>query len=319
MPWVIPAIAAAVQVAGGVAGNEAGRGDREAAERERNAAIAAIQNLQIPDMEKQKLLLELPQIMGQIVPQHEQYFQQDPSAMEGISVDPVLQQAQMAALQSLQTIGDEGMTASERAVLNSIRRDTAQQDQARQQSILANMQERGIGGSGIELAARLSSSQAAADRASQESDRLAAMAQQRALESIQAAGNMGGAMRTQEFGEKSNVARAKDAINQFNTANKQSVESRNVGAEREAQIRNLQEKQRISEAQTGLRNNEQQYNKELANKQYAMELQKAQAISNAKNGLANSLTDQANQAGQMWSQIGAGAGQAIIGGGKALK
>ncbi len=313
-PALVAAGAIAAPIIGGAIGREAGRGDREAAERERNAAVAAIQSLQIPDIEKQKLLLELPQLVGEINPEMEQYFQQDPSAMEGIQISPEFQEAQMAALRSLQDMGSEGITASEKAVLNQIRRSTAGEEQARQGAIMQNMAERGVGGSGLELAARLSSSQKAADRASEESDRLAAMAQQRALESISKAGSLAGQVRGQEFGEKSDTARAKDAINQFNTANRQSLESRNVNAEREAQVRNLQEKQRIADQQAALRNQEQQYNKNLVDKRFDQEFQKATGVATGKNNLASHLDKSASEAGQMWSQIGTGVSKGITSG-----
>jgi hypothetical protein len=299
MPPAAAAAAVAVggSLLGGAAAKDASRGYFNDAENEYRAALEAIKNLQIPDIEKQKLLLELPQIMGTYNPQAEQYFQQQQTEMGNIQVDPQLEQAQMAALQSLQQMGQGGLTASEKAVLNQLRRENSGQEQARQGAILQNMAERGIGGSGLELAARLSSSQASADRASQESDRLAAMAQQRALESIQKAGNMAGEVRGQDFGEKSQIAKAKDVINQFNTANRQSLESRNVNALNEAQVRNLQEKQRVADQQTQLRNQQQAYNKELQQKQFDNELAKAKARSDAGAAFAN-------------NQIGRGAAEA---------
>src|SRR5690606_10901263 len=120
-----------------------------------------------------------------------------------------------------------------------------------------------MGGSGMELAARLQSAQSSADRQSQESDRLMQIAQQRALDAMSQAGNLATGMRSQSFGEQSDIARARDLINQFNVQNQQNVHQRNVANTNQANLRNLQERQRLSEAGTAIKNAQQQYNKEL--------------------------------------------------------
>lgn len=312
MAWIAPLI----QVGASMAGQQASADAYNAQDAQARAALAAIKNIQLPDVEKQKLLLELPQLIGEYSPEAEQYFQQGPSAMENISVTPAFEEAQLGALQSLQERGEEGLTAAERAILNQIRRSSAQEEQARQGQILQEMAGRGIGGSGIELAARLGSSQAAADRASQEADREAAMIQERQLAALREAGALAGQVRAQDFGEQSDVARAKDVINQFNTANRQSLETRNVGNRNVAEQQNLANKQAIANQQVQLRNSQQQYNKELDQQRFANEMAKVGRQVPQMNTISGMEGDRAARTGQMYSQIGTGLGEAIAGGSK---
>ena len=154
----------------------------------------------------------------------------DRSAMEGVSTDPRLKQAQLAALSSLQEIGSSGgMTATERAQLAKVQGEVAQADRGRRAAILQNMQSRGMGGSGMELLAQLQSSQGATDRASQAGLDISGMAQQRALQALNQAGGMAGGIRGQDFGEQSQIAAAKDAIAKFNAANTQQANQFNAG------------------------------------------------------------------------------------------
>lgn len=309
MAWLAPIVQAGASMAGQQASaNAANQQDAQA-----RAALAALQNIQLPDVEKQKLLLELPQLVGQYNPQAEQTYSMNPSAMENIQINPQFEQAQLDTLGALQERGETGLTASERSVLNQIRRDSAGQEQARQGQILQEMGNRGIGGSGIELAARLSSSQHAADAANQAADKEAAMIQERQLAALQQSAALAGQVRSQDFGEKSDVAKAQDYINQFNTANKQAVQTRNVGSQNTAQQQNLKNAQDMSNQQIQLQNSQQQYNKELDQQRFSNEMAKTGHTVPAMNNLGNIAAAEGQRQGQMYSQIGTGLGEAIVG------
>jgi hypothetical protein len=159
----------------------------------------------------------------------------------------------MAALEQLTGISQTGLMPGEEAALRQARRGAAAESQAKSAQLLDEFARRGMGGSGAELAARLQAGQAGSERLGEESDRLMQMAQQRALEAIGQSSGLAGNIRQQSFGEQSDVARAKDVINQFNTQNRQSVQQRNINASNTAALRNLQEKQRIGEAVVDVR------------------------------------------------------------------
>lgn len=307
MGWAAAA-AAGIQIIGGVIANNAAQGDRDASKRAAQQAFEAINQLQIPDIEKQKLMLEVPQVMGQYFPEEEVQHVLANSQMEGVSTDPRLAQAQMNALESMSKIGETGLTAEDKMNLNKLRRDSGAQEQSRQAGILQNLASRGVSGSGIELAARMNSSQAAAQRQSEESDRLAAMAQNRSLQAIASAGQLGGQIRGQEFNEKSDIAKAQDAISAFNTQNGQQVAQRNVNARNQAQQKNLEEKQRIADATVGLHNSQQEHNKQLEQTDFENRAKKAAMISNAYNGQASNFANSASATAGSTKDIAAGVG-----------
>ena len=278
------------QLIGGLVGanqrRQAARGAESAMERARQE----IAGVQLPDIEKMRLALESPELVGEYAPLLEQIHQLGPSAMETVSTDPRLAQAQMQALEQISQFAKGEMTPADAAMLEQIRRQSAAQGQARQQAILSEMQQRGQGGSGAELIAKLKAGQSEADRASQEGMALQQMLQQRALSALSQEGQLAGSIREQQFGEQSNIAKAKDIINQFNLQNRQNIQGRNVGEQNTAQLRNLAERQRLAEQGVNLRNKQQEYNKQLEQQRYANELSRAQAMAGQQTQLANYLT-----------------------------
>ena len=179
---------------------------QEEANRRYDEALQYYEGIGVPPEEAQRIALEAAQV--------------GPSALEDVSVDPRLRGQQMQALEQLSQFGEAGLTDSEKAQQQMMMRDVAGQAQAREKSILQDMAQRGMSGSGAELAARLGSSQAAAERGSMEQAQLAGQAQQRALQAITQGAGMAGQIRGQEYGEQSEAARAADEIARFNAANR---------------------------------------------------------------------------------------------------
>lgn len=154
------------------------------------------------------------------------------TAYDNINVDPRFQNEQMASLDALRGIADGGgFTAADKANLNRVQNDVAQQDRGRRDAILQGMQARGMSGGGQELLAQLQSSQAATDRASQQGLDIAGMAQQRALDALMQGGQLAGQMGSQQFGEQAQLAAARDAISQFNTKNANQMSQFNAGTQ----------------------------------------------------------------------------------------
>lgn len=239
-------------------------------------------NIALPDIEAMKLKLDDLVSQGQITPEQAQTYLQGQSAMNGISLDPRLQQAQQDALASLQDIGkNKGMTDMDRAQLAQIQsgEDTAARGQ--REAILQAAQSRGLGGSGIELMSQMQNQQDAATRKSARDTDVAGMAQQRALAALQAAGQMGGGMQQADFARQAQTAQANDAINQFNTANKQQVNLANTAANNTAQAANLANAQHIADVNTDTANKQQQYNSSLAQQQFENQAKLAQGKASA--------------------------------------
>lgn len=264
------------------------------------AAVDALAALQTPDIAQMQLELEGLVQQGVISPQQAQAFMQEKTGLSEIATDPRLRNAQMDALASLQeTVDAGGMDAQARSRINEVMAETAAQERGSREAIMANARARGIGGSGMELAQQLMNQQASAGRASQQGFDVAAEAERRKSEALQQLASLGGNIRGQDFDEQARVAQAQDAINQFNTQNRQQVANKNVDINNAAQERNLAEKQRIADANAATRNQQQAANKQLIQQDFENRYKRAGGQSQA---LSNQAANYA-QAGQRTQQL----------------
>lgn len=308
---IIGAIAAGAQLLGGLAGQNAKKNaarDLDRLGKERAALFGAIDT---PDIEDQELALEQLALMGELDPEMLQALDLGPTAMEDVAVDPRLVETQMDALAQLAQLSEGGLTEADLAAIEQTRRSVDAAENARQESILQEMQQRGQGGAGAELAARLASSQGAADRQNQASLDISQQAQNRALQALAEGANLAGSVRGQEFGEQSDIARARDLINQFNVSNRQNVANQNVGARNQAQAANLAARQAIADQNVALRNQQQMYNKQLLQQEFDNRMRRAQGMAGgsqlqAQGAQVRGATDSQTQAG-----IGSVAGNLI--------
>lgn len=264
----------------------------------------------IPPIEAQKLLLEELKSTGQLTPDLEQMVVQGPSAVGGIALDPAYKASQLKALDELSAIGDAGgMRLSDEASLEQALSKVRQSERGSREAIMANARERGVAGSGSELAAQLANQQNSAQNAYGSGLDIAAMAQDRALNAIMQGGELGGKLRSQEYGEKLDAARAADEIAKFNTQNQISTQQRNVMSQNAAKERNLSESQRIADSNVGTRNQQQQYNTGLYQQQFDNQLALNQSKANARGNQASNLQNSANSTQQMFGGIGQGLAQ----------
>lgn len=277
---IAPGIGTAIGAVGGLLGGlfSGGPDAEEQMAALQQEAMDAIKNVDIPKLQQLQVQLQSYREAGMLTPELEQTVYAPESLMGGVSTDPRLKDAQMSALSSLQGISKGGLNMSDASMLDQIRRTSANQEHAKEQQILQDMQQRGQGGSGAELAAKLSSSQNAANNAGSQSLQVGATATQRALEALMNSGQLGGQMRSQEFGEQSQKAQAQDVINQFNTRNRQAVIGQNVQAQNTAQAANLGNKQDIMNKNTTTANQQTEANAKAVQDDYYNRLRKAQGI-----------------------------------------
>lgn len=262
-----------------------GGGDKYASQ-----ATELFKGLDVPDIESQKLFLQQYVEAGQLSPEQAEAALIEMNAYDDMELDSTGKQAQLAALNQLSEIGNEGgLNASDRAKLQGIQ--TQEQTQARgaREAILQNAAARGASGSGLEMLAQLQNAQDAATRASTRDLDVAAMAQDRALQALQSAGQLGGNINQQQFGQQKDIANSKNEIAKFNAANTQQVGLSNVAGNNAAQAKNLENRQNISNANVDTANKQQQYNKGLIQQQFQNQMAKA-------SGQAGAIGNQANQA-----------------------
>ena len=242
-------------------------------------AAKRLENVNLPDIEKMKLILEAPTLVGELTAQ-----ELGRTELEGISLDPRLREAQFAALEQMSKRGAEGMTEEDRIVFRQFMDQAAAEDKSNQANILAGMQQRGMADSGTSLAAQLQAQQASSQAAQQRAAQMALASQQAKQNALMQTAQAAGQMEQQQFGRQSQVKSAQDVINQFNAANRQNVAQQNLG-----------QKQRIAEQASAIRNQEQMFNKNLAQQQFENEMRKAGGLSQASTNMAQMFAGQAAQ------------------------
>ncbi len=305
-----PAAAGLASLAGGLIGSSEASDEREAAERARLAALAEYEGINVPTIEEQMLSLMGPEFVGDYEAQQEQYSGDVENALAQISLDPQYLEKQLQSLEGIGEYTEGNLTKADRGALRQVGRQVSGQDQARQQALLQEFARRGqdVEGSGLEFAARRQSSQDAAQRQAEQSDRVAQMAQQRALQALGQQATMAGNVRGQDFSEQARIKQAQTAIDQFNRQNQQSLAGRNIDRTNQASLRNLQERQRLAEQETATRNYEQEANRGLIQQRFGNELNLAAGRAGQQAGVAKSADQAAARTGQMWSGIGTGIG-----------
>ena len=244
----------------------------------------------------------------------------DPETLSDTELAEVLTNPRLADLYGIQTdvlggLGEyskQGMSAIDNARLAEIQNQINQQNRGNQEAILQNMAQRGLAGSGSELAARLNAQQGAAQSGYLAGSQLAGDAAQRAFQALQSQGAYAGQMTDQQYQQLANEAQAQDMINRYNTE---------MG--NQALIQDYQTKQRIGEMNTEQTNRVNQSNKDLINQaiqyntvqkpmnQYAMQSNQAQMAMQGLGNQANIAAQNAAANQQFWGNL---AGSAIQGG-----
>lgn len=276
-----------------------------------NQALQQFQGLTPPTAEDLKVQLQKMVYQGDITPEMAQTIIQDPSKFNEITSGGAGRQAQLQALSQLQGISTNGgLTPEDKAQLNEIQSATGAQERGSREAIMQNARERGVGGSGMELAAQLINQQGSAGNANQSGLDVAAQAQKRALDAIMQSGQLGGQVQGQEFSEHAQKAAAQDAINRFNTANSQAVVNANTQARNAATTRNQDMKQDLSNENVTIGNQQETANaaakqqafQNLMSKatgvagQYGKEAEGAQNAQNAQLGFFGGLAGAAGNA-----------------------
>lgn len=220
-------------------------------------------------------------------------YQLQGTEYDNIQADPSVLYAQNKALDELMNLSDsKGLDAIDQQALQEIMTDENRNLQGQNQAIAQDAMQRGVYGSGLEMAQRLQNAQSSANRANSKDMEVMAQAQQRALDALSSYGNLASDMRTQGFNEQAKRAEAQDAINLANFQNTQSNANANVDLQNKTNMANVdidnaQEDQR---AQTERDLWDTRYKKSELISGRVNEQEKADAErEKAKNGLTGSL------------------------------
>lgn len=252
------------------------------------------QNIPLPEL--QKMIAEQYSSVGQLNPELESVINLGPSAMEGISTDPALRQAQMSALMKLQGISDAGGQDAQFMSDNQrLQNDINSNLQGNQQAIQQDLAARGLSGGMSEMVQRQMAAQQASNRQAQLGVDMNAQAQQRALAALTQGAQLGGQMENQQFNQQSQIAQAKDLANKFDVQNRQSIQGSNIDRKNTAQVTNLGNQQNIANQNVAARQGANEYNLNIPQQQFNNQLSKYGQIANVQTNLAANRARQAEQ------------------------
>lgn len=238
--------------------------------------IRRLDAIDLPDMEKMKLLLENPELVGLLEAE-----QLDDSALEEISLDSGLRENQLQALESLSQQANEGLTSQDKYTMEQLLGDVSAQERSQLAGIESEMARRGMESSGAAERAKREALQSGSNTARDKAIQMAAQGQQNRMSALQALGQQSGQMESQDFARQSQVASARDAIARANAANRQQVSGQN-----------LANRQNIENQRVNLSNQQQMYNKGLEQQQFQNKMTKEGAQNVASSNLANMYQNQ---------------------------
>lgn len=292
--------------------------DRAAAISSQSAAALADRNAKVDEAVSKLSALTPPNLLSYITPYQKQvvagtlspeeavFKMQQDTQLAGITVPQVLLDAQRNALSSIQKIASEGgLTAIDKAQLNDIQTQQAARSAAEQGAIINDAQQRGVSGSGLEMAARLNSQQGAANAAATSGMTVAANAQARALQAIKDSASMASTQRDQDYAEQAKVAAAQDAINNYNTSFANQTSAANTAARNSAQATNLANTQAVSNSNANTANLEAAAKAAAAQQQWTNQFNQASQAANTTAGLATSAASNNNSSQQIANGLNA--------------
>lgn len=272
-----------------------GSSSSDKADKLRQDALNAFNAIQTPELSALQVQLQKYVDAGTLTPEQAETQLLSSNAFNSIVTDPSLRGAQKQALQQLQQIGTQGgMTAVDKAQLNDIQNQQNQANRSQNEATMQQAQQRGTGGSDLTAVNQLINEQGNADRAANSGVAVAANAQQRALQALQAAGTQATNTESQEYGEQANKAQAQNAIDLFNKQTLNSTNLYNVDAANKAQAANLANKQAVENANTTTGNQNLEYNAQQVQQQFQDALSKANGIAGVDTNAANAAQQQKN-------------------------
>lgn len=248
---------------------------------------------------------------GILTPEQGKAYLIQNNAYNDISTDPNLIQTQNNTLGELNKIANNsGLTPQMQAQLLAIQQDNATKARGANDAVLQGAAQRGTLTGGLAQLAQLTNNQAAAQANNLAGTQVAAQGQQNALDALKQAANLAGNMQSTAFNQAAQKAQAQNAINQFNTANQQSVSNANVNASNAAQAANLAAKQDAADKSITAQNAASAYNANLPQTIFNDTLAKNKASADAASNLAKGYNDFASK--QTTSQNNAKTGLAGI-------
>lgn len=257
-------------------------------------AAARLEAIGVPAADAFNLVYEKYKSAGQLTPETVSAVENQSTQQAKTAVDPRLKQARMDALRNTQQVADRGVTPEIAAAMRAQQQDARAETTANQKSILENAAMRGTDTSGGALAAQLMGGQQGANRAALSQDRINAMLFQNQRQGNADAASQAASLFNTEYGQKTDQARAQDAINQLNSQMTFNANTAAANTRNNAQASNLNQAQAIDNANVQNSNAAADKNASNAYRQYQDTVGQAKSLG-ALGIQQGNVTNQKNQ------------------------
>lgn len=240
--------------------------------------------IDMPRYEDLKLSLERYSKGEDLTPDQLQALQELDNEVSKLSYDKTAKQTQLDALAALKARSRGGLTLQDKADLMNAQKEIDRSQQGVQKSIIQNMQSRGVGGAGVELAQRMGAAQMGTQQASQNALNVAANAQNRAMAALKESAQMGRQMGQDQLNLDQTKAQSLDDMRRKNLERLQQSMQYNVGSNNQAKQLNWNRANTTSDKNTDMSNTEQKYNKDLLMQDYKNQIDRLNLLYKGDHG-----------------------------------
>lgn len=240
---------------------------RKADKAERKKLEQLIAKVQNPNFDTSDLTPEEFKVIGNYAPEAAAYVSEErPELIKASAAGQKGQAAQLAALQDMRNIASQDRDPAMMAQLDLNAQRSQAEAQSRQRSALDDAARRGQGGSAQTLLAQIAGGEQAMNRNAEMGRQAAIDAYKNRLAAIQNSAQLGGQIRGQDFNEQRSNA---DIINDYNrrgAAGQNDYLRYRSGLSNDAQLRNMQAQQDVSNQNVNARNQAARSNRDMQNK-----------------------------------------------------
>jgi hypothetical protein len=307
-----PLIMGGANILGGFLGGNAAAEEAAKAEKIINDSIARINALQIPDITK-KIIYDQYMSVGDFTPDMLDKVIEENAPLALVKEDPRYRAKMESSLAQLEQ-RTKGLSAEGELALEKSRRRTSQDVLAQLASIESEAKRRGTLSAGATLMSKVKAAQAGADRQSMGGLEAAALAEKSSSQNLENYIRSLSADEQTRLEVQGKNVQARNLRDEQLMRNAIAREQYNKEAANRANLRNLDERQRAFDANTGINIGEQRrVNYEAPIKMFDMNLGKTNALNSMYGKLADIYTGRGQSKAQMWSSLASGAGQMAAG------
>lgn len=279
-PWGA-AIGGAVGLVGGIMADDAASAEAKAQAKAAAERMALYNSIAIPEEFIDYKQLSDGAMIDPRMGVAEQLSMQDNLA--NIQLDPRLANAKTQALESLQSIASGGFTAEEMMDMSRNRNAIESDLTSKLKQIDQQQQSRGVNTSDMGIAQKMLEAQSAANRGAQDAREREARAMGRSLQAISDSGNLAANYENTDYNRQQALANSLNSRENTNLQQRANVNRDNISAFNDALRTNVGRLNTVSDANTGLVNQQQQDKNAIGQRKFNNQL----TMAGAKSGLTS--------------------------------